>query len=185
MALKFWTCYAIGEMRLCLPCLGCSSSERSPKDQDSDHSDIGVLRSLIGFMKPCSFHWTQKNCKWKTEQNEYQYHQLEVVKRGTLEELLFADSSGKSDDGIFRQFFKRICPPFPENRTANKASDQSVSLERLLMVEEVTHSGENIVVSSMSRSRSVKVRKRVSFRFPSEADIIIIYSSDVESDDQD
>lgn len=159
---------------------------------DSDHCNVGFLRSIFEFMKPTCLR-TEKN-KWKSPQNEHQYHQLKVViKKRTLEELIFSDLHGNNDDrvcasnggeyNIFRQSLKRICPPLREDCVDfTPKARESVSIEKLLKVdEEVIHSGETDV-SSMSRSQSGKVRKRVSFKFPSEADIIIFYSSDVESD---
>ena len=134
---------------------------------------------------------------------QYHFHKLKIEKKKkkTLEDLLFASpgkeeynnnicadtnaSTGESNL-LTSHFFKRICPPFAEDRKGfSLKARERVAMERLLKVEEVIHSGEREVInsSSMSRSQTEKViRKRVSFKIPSEDDMIIFYTSDVESD---
>ena len=179
-------------MRLYLSCLCFSSSETLPKEDHDHHQNGGLIRLPMEFVKPTGS-WTGKN-KQKMEQGESQYQKLKMVKKGTLEDLLLAEP-GKDENLIctsngkecrfFIRFFKRICPPFSEDYAGTKTSKakfKSASFERLLKVEVVEHSGETDV-SSVSRSQSGNTRKRVSFRVPSEADIIIFYASDVDSED--
>ncbi|PON94171.1 hypothetical protein TorRG33x02_102100 [Trema orientale] len=178
-------------MGLFLSCSCFSSSKTLPKEDHDHHQNGGLIRSVTEFVKPTHSR-TGKN-KQKTEQNENQYKKLNMVKKGTLEDLLLAEpgkkencickSTGKECCFVIR-FFKRIYPPFEDCATkASKAKVKSASMERLLKVEVVDHSSAEIDVSSMSRSQSGNLRKRVSFRVPSEADIIIFYASDVDSED--
>ena len=97
----------------------------------------------------------------------------------TLEECLKAslgydyeqDYKNIGEYHVLKQFSNRVYPALD----GDNSNTMDYSMERQIKVEDIGR--REMGVSSMRRSQSdEKVKKRVSFRLPQEADIIIFYS---------
>ncbi|KAF3453383.1 hypothetical protein FNV43_RR03823 [Rhamnella rubrinervis] len=124
------------------------------------------------------------------EEHEY-YQQLTTVKDVVTLEEWFLASPGAGDycsRSRGREFYalkhlsNKIYPSFARDYSADftsKPSDttSTISLERLLEMEEIDHSDQEMgVISTLSTCQSGKQKKRVSFKLPQGSDIIIFHS---------
>ncbi|KAG2678154.1 hypothetical protein I3760_12G130600 [Carya illinoinensis] len=131
--------------------------------------------------------WTKNKKKKQTQAKEQKQHIMKLVKERTLEDCLGAlspdyayeeDCKNGGKYQVLPQYFNRVYPALAgEDRDCYK-SRGSLCRERLLKVEEIGRRSEVGISSStlISRSRSGKAKKRVNFKLPEEADIIIFYS---------
>lgn len=111
-----------------------------------------------------------------------------MVERVTLEEWLLASPAMRRDGiginageiQVSKQANNRICPwitspsPYVEIRSHFSRARNSFTLERSKKAEETAQEG--MISPRLSRDQSGKLKKRVSFRLPEEADIIFFYS---------
>lgn len=142
---------------------------RQPKSVSSNNGSICTPGlSLIELMK-------LECLKTKKMKN------IPKVTKLTLEEWLVASPDGTDcfSEGelyVFRHGSKRAHPSLTRVHTAlsYKATD-SFSLERRTHIDKEAEVKKS-EVSSISRTQSGKLKKKVRFRLPEEADIIIFYS---------
>uniref|UniRef100_A0A5B7BRG3 Uncharacterized protein n=1 Tax=Davidia involucrata TaxID=16924 RepID=A0A5B7BRG3_DAVIN len=145
-------------------CLRQSSSEQHPK--------------TVGPSSPSSSESLKKE--------ERQFHTPEnrftvVGNLSTLEECLTASPGSNSpcinatEFHVFKQLPRRGHISSPRVQTKFFTPRNSFSSDRVL--EKIDEGDEeDMSVSSMSRTQSGRLKKRVSFKLPEEADIFIFYS---------
>ncbi|CAL5402713.1 unnamed protein product [Camellia sinensis] len=140
---------------------GGGSWQTSPKrfaKQDSDDQHGGFTVSIAKFIRPTCMWRSKKNKITQLHQQEKQQQLLKNVNQFTLEDWLLA-SPGLNNGGdfhVFKQFSNRVHPSLGE--------------------EDLMIKSRSMESSSLSRSQSGKRKKKVSFRLPEVADIIIIDS---------
>lgn len=168
-----------------LCCLRGSSHKQLPAAGCSKGPQPHTERSFIDRIEPACL---------KVEKRE-QLHQVEMkvgkvakVKRVTLEEWLLASPAVRRDGiginageiQVSKQANNRICPwitspsPYVEIRSHFSMARNSFTLERSKKAEETAQEG--MISPRLSRDQSGKLKKRVSFRLPEEADIFFFYS---------
>ncbi|EEF32791.1 uncharacterized protein LOC125370476 [Ricinus communis] len=129
--------------------------------------------SIIELLKPGCF----KAKKTKTN------------RKRTLEDWLLASPSMKPDCitvgelHVSKQFSKRVHPSssIEAHKVVLSKAGESFSLERLVILDreadlDCINFSSMDVSSAIKRSKSNETKKRVSFKLPEEADIIIFYS---------
>lgn len=103
----------------------------------------------------------------------------------TLEDCLLASpnpaymiSNGSGDFQVFKQLFQKLHPSSPEDHSADFFTPRiSFSAEKLGLLGKLNEEEEEELCGAISRTQSGKLKKRVSFRLPEEADIFIFSSS--------
>ncbi|KAM6553721.1 hypothetical protein CsatB_014483 [Cannabis sativa] len=177
-------------MKLCF-----SSSEAWSEENHVPQENGGSIELATDYVKPTDSRTVNGMKKQKIQQNEIQYHQnVKMVKRETLEDLILASPTRKekcvrTDAATIQRsfvirFFKRICPPFTDDYGVTNVSRFNVhngSMESVVNVKVVDHIGRTND-APLSRCKSRNINKKVSFRVPSEDDIIIFYDSNEESE---
>ncbi|XVF33937.1 hypothetical protein REPUB_Repub18cG0014100 [Reevesia pubescens] len=165
-----------------------SSSPQRLAEQEIKH-DRSACSGMSFMVLGCL--WTKETKKRQLQlKEEQQEQQLKKSKELTQEDWLIAapgngilqKNNGTSSDGeyhVFKHSSKRVFPSFNVGEMANNSSKprESFSKEKLLKFEEVEREDMEV---SLSRSKSWKSKKRVSFRLPEEADIFIFHSSSGE-----
>lgn len=150
-------------------------------------SGSNILFFNMTFFRNCLL-WTKNKKKTQTQAKEQKQHIMKLVKERTLEDCLSASSPDYANEEdcknggklyhVLPQYFNRVYPALAgEDREYCSNSRGSLCRERLLKVEEIgRRSKVSVSSSTLGRNRSGKIKKRVSFKLPEEADIIIFYS---------
>lgn len=155
-----------------------------PPDNHANGPQLRQKTSFMDLLIPCCLK-TEKRKQHRQEENKVTKVNARV-KRATLEEWILAspavrrDVSGSvnaSEVLVPKQSSYRVCPyvistcptPSPSVKIPGDFSlaRDSLSLERRTKVEETSREG-----MKTSRSQGGKLKKRVSFRLPEEADTI-------------
>ncbi|GFZ07395.1 hypothetical protein Acr_19g0003320 [Actinidia rufa] len=147
----------------------CGFGQMSPKRLPNDQSN-GLKASIMEFLGPKCL-WREKKKITQLHHQEKQQKLLKDTSFLTLEEWLLASpgpNNGYTNGGdfcAFKQSSKRVHPSLPkeEEEQVSSKSRERVSVEREAEVED----------SSLCRSQSGKKKKKVSFRLPEVADIIV------------
>lgn len=161
-----------------------SSPRRLPKQDSNDDRSISLTTSIVEFMKPSCL-WREKSMMWKrlVQQPKRQKKQQKVkmVKELTLEEW-FSTSSPCRDESAEHNTWVFPSSHGDNDDDAKFNSRHSFSQQRLL-IEVVDCGRRRSDVSCLSSRKSSKVKKRVSFRLPEEADIFIFCSPNADSEE--
>lgn len=149
-----------------------SKSLNSDQNPGAGHSH-GCGSSIIELLKP-------ECLKVKEFQSKRQVHQEQKkgtkVSKLTLQDWLLTSPNLKAEHlkdgelGVVKHGSKRVHP---------SRGRESFSKDRLLVLDHVADKEDYSTVSSvslLSRTQSGKLQKRVSFKLPEEADIILFYS---------
>lgn len=171
--------------------MGANLCSLRPPDNHANGPRLHQKTSFVDLLIPDCLKTEKRKQQHQEENKVTKVAQVTTrVKRVTLEEWILAspavrrDVSGSvtaSEVLVPKQSSHRVCPYLSSTCTTPSPSVKipgdfslardSLSLERRTKVEETSREG-----METSRSQSGKLKKRVSFRLPEEADIIFFYS---------
>ncbi|KDP39200.1 hypothetical protein JCGZ_00957 [Jatropha curcas] len=175
-------------------CFGKSGRERLTKEYTNDQ-EVGLPTSIIDLMKrTCSRRSKNQKITKNTQQEKKQQLKKEdhISKEfSTLQDCLLASPALNRNNGgevahhhhVLKQ--NKVYPSFAEDDIADYASNGgSFTKQRPLKVAEIDSNISKMDVSSSSRRSQIgnKIKKRVSFKLPVEAEIFIYNVEEEEID---
>ncbi|KAK9268164.1 hypothetical protein L1049_010606 [Liquidambar formosana] len=156
-----------------------NSEPQRPKAIGSADKDVSAGSSIFEFVKPACLKTEKVAMKKKKRESHPPEKKIVKGKKLTLEEWLVSSPGLKPADCILggepnalKNYSKKVYPS--SNRDCNSRPRES--LERLVQTDEGDEGEEDSEFFSLSTNRNGKVKKRVSFKLPEEADIFIFYS---------
>lgn len=170
-----------------------SSTELKPKEVHPNNRASKQVSCIIELLKPECL--KAKKMKKKRQLMHQPEKNSPKVSKLTLEDWFISSPSLKTDyskEGelcVLKPFSKRVHPSPIGHNSMSSTAGESFSLERLVMLDRMAEE-DNIIsvtsmdVSSISTRKSGKLKKRVSFKLPEVAQIII-FNSPKESMDSD